>query len=364
MIQTDAFIVGGGPAGLAAAIALRAKGLDVLVADASVPPIDKACGEGLMPDALVALQKLGVCLNHKQSATFHGICFLQNGARVSAKFPEGQGLGIRRSELHQALIERAGQAGVHLLWGTPVKSFSPNTAALADEEVSYRWLIGADGEHSRVRKWAGLDCTRVGLTGRRFGFRQRYHIEPWSQFVEVYWCKRGQIYVTPVGPREVSVAWLTRSAQYRLDHALLEFPELRERLTSIATAERGAISASRTLSGVYRDHTVLLGDASGSVDAITGEGLRLCFEQSLALAEAISSNDLPAYQRAHRKLSRRPNFMAAQLLLLDRLPVLRRGVLRVLAAQPGLFSAQLALHVGAPRDILVTKRPIRSTTIL
>ena len=53
MIRCDALIAGGGPAGLAAAIALRQKGLDVLVADALWPPIDKACGEGLMPDALL-----------------------------------------------------------------------------------------------------------------------------------------------------------------------------------------------------------------------------------------------------------------------------------------------------------------------
>jgi menaquinone-9 beta-reductase len=42
---TDVFVIGGGPAGLAAAIAARAKGLRVTVADGGVPPIDKPCGE-------------------------------------------------------------------------------------------------------------------------------------------------------------------------------------------------------------------------------------------------------------------------------------------------------------------------------
>jgi len=60
--QSDVFIVGGGPAGLAAAIALRARGFGVTVADPALPPIDKACGEGLMPNALRTFERLGVSL--------------------------------------------------------------------------------------------------------------------------------------------------------------------------------------------------------------------------------------------------------------------------------------------------------------
>src|ERR1022692_2180287 len=60
MQPTDLFVIGGGPAGLAAAIAARLKGLNVTLADGARPPIDKACGEGLMPDGLAALRSLGV----------------------------------------------------------------------------------------------------------------------------------------------------------------------------------------------------------------------------------------------------------------------------------------------------------------
>ena len=56
--STDVFVIGGGPAGLAAAIAARRRGLDVTVADCSVPPIDKACGEGIMPDGLAATKMI------------------------------------------------------------------------------------------------------------------------------------------------------------------------------------------------------------------------------------------------------------------------------------------------------------------
>ena len=61
--KADVLIVGGGPAGLATAIALRQKGASVTVADAMTPPIDKACGEGLMPDSLQDLAALSVFLS-------------------------------------------------------------------------------------------------------------------------------------------------------------------------------------------------------------------------------------------------------------------------------------------------------------
>src|SRR5271170_6389281 len=59
-LTCDVLVVGGGPAGLASGIALRQRGLDVVVADALIPPIDKACGEGLAPDSCRELLRLGV----------------------------------------------------------------------------------------------------------------------------------------------------------------------------------------------------------------------------------------------------------------------------------------------------------------
>ena len=72
MNSTDVFVIGGGPAGLAAAIAARQKGLRVIVADGAEPPIDKACGEGLMPDGLAALGHLGIQLPFEEAHPFAG----------------------------------------------------------------------------------------------------------------------------------------------------------------------------------------------------------------------------------------------------------------------------------------------------
>ena len=158
--------------------------------------------------------------------------------------------------------------------------------------VPCHWVVGADGEKSRVRKWAGLDGVVRELL--RFGFRRHYRIEPWADCMEIYWGHACQMYVTPIGPREVCVAVISRDSHLRLDRALAEFSELHARLSQAATisVERGAVSASRRLRRIFSGNLILLGDASGSVDAITGEGLRLSFEQAIELANALSCGDL------------------------------------------------------------------------
>jgi menaquinone-9 beta-reductase len=345
--QTDVFIVGGGPVGLAAAIALRARGFGVIVADPALPPIDKACGEGLMPDALAALGRLGVTLRPQHSFPFRGIRFLGRGTSVDASFPNGTGVGIRRTHLHQALIDRAEATGATLLWGVPVKGLSGTGVVLDRGTVECRWVVGADGENSRVRQWAGLDSTRN--KSFRFGFRRHYRIAPWTDCVEIYWGSGCQIYVTPIGPEEICVALISRDSHLRLDQALPMFPELSGRLKNAVatTTERGAVSATRRLARIYRGRVLLVGDASGSVDAITGEGLRLGFEQGMALAQALADDDLRAYAAAHRRLARRPAFMAALMLSLDHSAWLRRRVLSALSAEPRIFATQLAMHMGA-----------------
>lgn len=345
--RTDVFVIGGGPAGLAAAIAARRQGLDVVVADGARPPIDKACGEGLMPNGIAALRRLGVEIPRHAGAHFRGIRFLVSGLSADARFHAQAGRGVRRTVLHQLLVERARAAGVGLLWGTRVRGLTPGGVALEDGDVACDWIVGADGERSLVRGWAGLEAARPPL--HRFGFRHHFEVVPWTDLVEVYWCREAQVFVTPVGPSEVCVALISRESRPRLDDLFLICPELARRLggAPVTTAERGGISASRRLPAVTTGRLALIGEASGSIDAVTGEGLSLIFEQALALADALAAGDLSRYEAAHRRILRAPAVMARLLLAMDRSPWLRRRALRAFTVEPALFSRLLALHVGA-----------------
>src|SRR6266481_6869652 len=309
MENTDVFVIGGGPTGLAAAIAARQRGFSVVVADGAEPPIDKACGEGLLPNAVRVLAQLGVEIPASARFTLEGIRFRDADCKVDAEFPAGRGIGVRRAVLHEKMVERATKVGVTFLWKTPVSGISSAGVITDRQTIAARWIIGADGIRSRVRRWAGLEPLRHGES--RFGFRRHYSVQPWSNCTELYWGRSAQAYVTPVGTNEVCVVLISRDVHARFASIGSEFPTLAERFASatLTSSERGAVTVSRSLERVYRGGIALIGDASGSVDAVTGEGLSLGFHQALALADALEAEDLGSYQAAHRRLTRRPALM-------------------------------------------------------
>jgi len=334
----DVFVIGGGPAGLAAAIAARIKGFDVTVADAAQPAIDKACGEGLMPESFAAMARLGIAPDPKHSFALLGVRFIGAGVTVESRFPERSGVGIRRTELHRLLMERAAEVGVRFRWGSRVASL---------DDVPARWVIAADGQNSQARRWARLDAARH--ESFRYGFRRHWRVAPWSDTIEIHWGESSQIYVTPVSPDEVCIALLCRDSHLRLDAALKEFPAVASKLAGAepSSSERGAVTPTRRLRRVHRGSAALIGDASGSEDAITGDGLMLSLQQSIALADAMAAGNLSQYQAEHEHLMRRPRVMAGLMLALDRSPWLRRRALRAMAAEPAIFGNLVAMHVGA-----------------
>jgi len=346
--STDVFVVGGGPAGLALAIAARQRGLSVVVADGANPPIDKTCGEGLLPDGLEALEQLGIHVSEADARPFRGIRFLTADQSADALFPGTRsGLAIRRTVLHRAMVDRAEQSGATLLWQTPITGISPSGVHLGDRFVRSSWIVGADGANSRVRRWAGLNCgPRPRL---RYAFRQHFRIAPWTDHMEVYWGKQSQGYATAVGRDQVCIALASHDPHLRLDDGLREFPELSARLKGAATnsTERGALTGNRRFKLFGRNNVALIGDASGTVDAITGEGLGLAFRQAVVLARSLEAGDLAAYPAEHRKLAALPTWMARLMLTLDRRPKLQRRTLLVFQKHPELFRRLLALHVGA-----------------
>jgi flavin-dependent dehydrogenase len=265
---------------------------------------------------------------------------------VQADFPAGAGIGVSRTALHRLMAARAAEVGVRTVWGTRVSGICREGVLADNRLVRAHWIVGADGGHSPLRNWAGLDaCIRHS---RRFGFRRHYSLAPWSEFMEIHWGNACQLYVTPVAADEICVVVISRNQRLRLDQALQEFPEVAAKLqwARHATAERGGVSASRQLAAVYRANVALVGDASGSVDAITGQGLCLLFQHAAALAKALQTGDLSQYAAAHRRIGRRPKLMSDLMLLLDGRRRFQRRAIATMAANPGHFERMLAMHVG------------------
>ena len=346
MFDTDVFICGGGPAGLAAAIAVRQQGFEVVVADCFRPPIDKACGEGMMPDSVAALAKLGVTLPDAETGVFNGIRFVEDSGSVEARFPQGVGRGVRRILLHEILRSRAEDLGVRFRWETQVLGVSDGVVQAGKEEIRSRWVVGADGINSRIRMWAGLGAGKS--LSRRIGMRQHYKIRPWGEFMEIHWSDVGQAYVTPVGADEICVVVVAKNRFSSVGEALYLFPELASRLAGVETgsAERGALTTGHVYDRVTKGRTALVGDASGSVDAIVGDGLALSFMQAEALGYALKQGDLRLYEEAHRRIRRVPTFMSQSMLLLDRFGGIRRRSMAAFQREPRLFERMLSVHVG------------------
>jgi flavin-dependent dehydrogenase len=346
MTATDVVVVGGGPAGLAAAIALRLRGFEVLVADRARPPIDKPCGEGLMPDGVAALNRLGISGDFAGALPFGGIRFKESGVAAEGCFSGDHGLGIRRTALHQRMIDRAAEVGVVMRWGEGVRVADRSGVEIGGGKISSRWVVGADGRESSVRRWAGL--LHPTARRRRIGLRQHFRIAPWTDLVEVEWHDRGQAVVTPLASDEICVSLFTSDAGSRFPDLVGSFPELHQRLLGAVplSAPRGAISGSSVMRSVVTKRVALIGDAAGAVDALTGEGLALSFKHALALADAIARGDLRRFERAHRRISRPPELMAELMLMAGGRRNLRRRVLTALAAQPRLFTFMLGVHAG------------------
>jgi flavin-dependent dehydrogenase len=298
-----------------------------------------------MPDSVKVLRELGVTLDRTDGFPFRGIRFVGEGGQVDANFPMGGGLGVRRMVLHEKMIEQAERLGVQLHWRTSVSGICPEGVIASGGTIAARWIVGADGIRSRVRRWYGIEARTSARP--RFAFRRHYALAPWTDCVEIYWARDAQAYVTPVGHSSVCVVVISRNPAMRSASIAAEFPALADRLTGAeAGLEAGAVTLTCGFEQVYRDNVALVGDASGSVDAITGEGLSLGFHQATALADAFERDDLTLYQAAHRRLARRPRMMAHLLLLLDNRPKLRTRVLHSMETHPEVFARLLAIHVG------------------
>jgi flavin-dependent dehydrogenase len=329
----DVVIAGGGPAGLAVALGCAKAGLDVVVCEKRDGVVDKACGEGLMPGAVRALAALGV---DPPGHAISGITYRQGATVAHAAFRNGSGRGVRRTVLHDALRAEVARHGIEVL-PRPITEFVQHTDHVQAGDLRARYLVAADGLHSSIRALAGLDAGGAGTP--RWGLRRHYAVRPFSDAVEVTWAAHSEAYVTPVAEDTVGVAILS-SVRGGFADQLTAFPDLAARLADAEPASdvRGAGPLRQRTSGRVAGRVLLVGDAAGYIDALTGEGLALSLTAAAELVRCLSADRPDDYDRAWSSTSRRSRWLTSGLLWTRGRPALARHVVPLAARAPKLFS--------------------------
>ena len=234
------------------------------------------------------------------------------------------------------MLGRALDVGVSIQPGT-VTVLRQTADRVHAAGLEARYLVGADGLHSGVRRTVGLAACSSGV--RRYGLRQHFRVAPWSDLVEVHWLPGQEVYVTPVSPDSVGVAVLgPRPLDLRT--AIASLPTLADHLRGAADASslRGAGPLRQSTTARVAGRVLLVGDAAGYVDALTGEGLRVGFAQAQAAVDAILGNQPQAYEAAWRRVTRSYRNLTNCLVWVGAHPHLRPMIVPTAQALPRTFT--------------------------
>lgn len=345
----DLLVIGGGPVGLGTAIAAAQAGLEAVVLEPRTGPIDKACGEGLMPPAVRDLEALGV--NIPVSRPFRGIRYEDDAGRFAeADFAAGPGLGVRRLVLSAALEARARALGVPVLAErAPLPVDRGDHMQVGPHRA--RYMAVADGLVSPLRQHLGLQLPPRHPP--RIGIRRHFRVAPWSDYVEVHWTAEAEAYVTPVSSDEVGIAILhggeaAPPADQRppFDRWLARFPALAERLGEPCSVARGAGPFEQRVARRVLGRILLVGDAAGYLDPLTGEGIRLGLASAQALVSRVREGRPEAYEADWQRISRSYRWMTGGLLLLARHAWTRRLIVPTVARLPALLRVGVGVLAG------------------
>lgn len=388
MTQThDVIVIGAGPAGSSLALRLAGQGRSCLLVDGAKFPRPKVCGEGLMPHGVAALAEVGVDAVAK-GQPFRGIRYrLGEGTVAEGCFPAGEGVGLERSWLDAELLALA-EASERIEVRTetwvrgprpPARSGDLAEVELPDGPARAPVLVAADGCRSPTRRVLGLEAPAPRRA--RFGVGAHFdHASREDLFVEVYLGEGYELYTTPVSPTRTNVALLTGAAflegslQGRLEAGLQE--------VLAASGGRGEALTEATRVGrvrtigplaqqALRAHAcgvLLVGDAAGALDPITGEGLSIGLSTTAiaaeVLGEAFRANDfsprrLASWTRRRRQALRGLEAFTRAILFLSERPELASRAIRNLATAPETFSRLLGVAAGGSLSSLRLRDGLR-----
>lgn len=374
ILDADVIVVGARIAGTAAAMWLARAGWRVLLLERDLLPGDKACGEGILPQGVVELMALGLGeeLRRLGAQPFASIRYVLDGGRwAEGRFPQGHGLGIRRLVLDDLLQRAATRTpGVELRRGALVRDLRCDRegaqVTLEDGRVlGARALIGADGAQSLVRRRLGLDRPVSGP--RRWGFRAHLEgCEPPPGRVEVYFRFPGEVYLASVGQGQTLCALLMeeREALACRGEPDLAFWRQLQAVPTLSRRLAGARLTSRVLGRgplcaaarrPHHDRCLLVGDAAGFLDPVTGEGMALALVSARLAAETLddalrrdrlTAADLAPYAWRRRAAVRDPLRLTRLALWLARHPRTCRAAVDFLARHPENFAGLLGVNAG------------------
>jgi len=340
-VKADVTIVGGGPAGSALAVALGRRGVRVVLHEKARHPRRKPCGEGLLPYGVNAL---GDLVGLPSAPRVGGLTFRAGDASVDAEFRRGHGLVVRRDWFDSWLFE--------------VAASSPNVDARPGDP--YRGerapvLVGADGARSMFHRRLPAQVDRplrAGLSAHVSG------LEGVRDRVEVFFHDEGELYLAPSNDGEALVAGLFDYRSFRRDgiqHLISRIPVLRDRAVGM-TFTTPILAAAPLGTHVPRivdvsERLLLVGDAAGAADPITGDGLALALLATQDAADAIVTGDLLGYQRRRLARGRTARRLGRLLLGLSRTERRAAWFLRELS---GVVPVLMAHAVGGE---CATSRP-------